>query len=430
MNPKGNARGGVLRWPEGVDSSSAVWLALMSLMLFALLLPFSSYVAALPLIQREWGLNNTQAGAIYSAYLAGYALSALLIIPLTDRVGPKYIFFASIMVSVVAHALFPLAAYGMTSAVVLRAVAGVGLVGIYMPGLRMISERFSEGGRGMAMGLFVTAFYGATAVSLAATGGLMAALEWRDAYLIMALAGGVSLPIAYFLLRNHDHVQQAQSSGRLDLGVLRDPRTRAFILGYTLHAAELYVARIWLPAFLTAILVARGIDSAQAAVTAATVGGIALAAGSVGPVMGGIMSDRWGRAPSAAAIFALSGACSLLIGWIGDFPLGIVVAVAVVYGWSIAADSSIYSTAVTEIADSDRLGSTMAVQAFLGFTGGFIGPIVVGGILDVAPESLKWGIGFSFVGLLAVAALVVLMRMPAETSVARAGVAGVPRSGE
>ena len=247
---------------------------------------------------------------------------------------------------------------------------------------------------------------------------------------LLALAGGVSLPIAYVLLRNHRHVQQAQSSGRLDLGVLRNPRTRAFILGYALHAAELYVARIWLPAFLTAILVARGIDSAQAAVTAATVGGIALAAGSVGPVMGGIISDRWGRAPSAAAIFALSGACSWLIGWMGDFPLGIVIAVAVVYGWSIAADSSIYSTAVTEVADSGSFGSTMAVQAFLGFMGGVIGPIVVGGILDVAPESLKWGIGFSFVGLLAFAALVALMRMPAETSVARAGVAGAPRSGD
>jgi hypothetical protein len=72
----------------------------------------------------------------------------------------------------------------------------------------------------------------------------------------------------------------------------------------------------------------------------------------------------------------------------------------------------------------------MAVQAFLGFMGGFIAPIVVGGILDVAPESLKWGIGFSFVGLLAVAALVALMRMPAETREARAGVAGAPRSGK
>ena len=74
---------------EGIGVQNVVWLFLMSLMLFILLLPFSSYVAALPLIQDEWGINNTQAGAIFSAYLAGFALAALLIIPLTDRLPPS-----------------------------------------------------------------------------------------------------------------------------------------------------------------------------------------------------------------------------------------------------------------------------------------------------------------------------------------------------
>ena len=49
---------------EGVDRRDAVWLALMSFALFILLLPISSYVAALSFIQDEWGLNNTQAGAV------------------------------------------------------------------------------------------------------------------------------------------------------------------------------------------------------------------------------------------------------------------------------------------------------------------------------------------------------------------------------
>lgn len=396
---------------EGVDVRSAVWLFMFSGMLFVLLLPFSSYVAALSFIQDEWDLNNTQAGAIYSAYLAGYAVSALFLIPLTDRFGARYILVGSTIISIVSHALFPLVAHGMASGAILRAMAGVGLVGVYMPGLRIISERFSASGRGMAMGMFVTAFYGANSASLAATGGLMAALEWRDAYLVMALASAASLPMAFLLMRNHQHVPTRESSGRLDLSVLKNRPARYFIMGYTLHAVELYAARIWLPAFLMAILVARGIDSAQAAVTAATVGGIALAAGSVGPVMGGIISDRWGRATSAMAIFGLSGACSWVIGWLGGFPMPVIVAVALVYGWAIAADSSIYSTAITEVADPAHLGSTMAVQAFLGFMGGVVGPIVVGGILDVSPESLKWGIGFSFVGMLSIIAVAGLIRL-------------------
>ena len=80
---------------KGMDIQRASWLFLMSSLLFVMLLPFSSYVAALSFIQEEWDLNNTQAGAIFSAYLAGYALSALLIIPMTDRFGSKYIFIGS-----------------------------------------------------------------------------------------------------------------------------------------------------------------------------------------------------------------------------------------------------------------------------------------------------------------------------------------------
>ena len=115
-------------------------------------------------------------------------------------------------------------------------------------------------------------------------------------------------------------------------------------------------------------------------------------------VVGGILSDRFGRATSAAAIFALSGAISWGIGWMTGFPWAVIIAVTVVYGWAIAADSAIYSTAITEVAEQGRLGSTLAVHSFLGFLGGVIGPIIVGGILDVAPESIGWGLGFSFVG--------------------------------
>ena len=84
---------------------------------------------------------------------------------------------------------------------------------------------------------------------------------------------------------------------------------------------------------------------------------------------------------------------------------------AVVYGWAIAADSAIYSTAVTEVSKSAQLGSTMAVQAFVGFMGGVVGPIVVGAILDLSPESIRWGLGFSVIGLLSLVAIAGLLRV-------------------
>ena len=392
----------------------------MCVMLTLLLLPFASYVAALPVITEEWGLSHARAGAVYSAYLAGYSVSALVVIPLTDRLGPKRVFLASAPLSVAAHMLFSQAADGMVSGMLLMGLAGVGLVGIYMPGLRIVSERFHSDGRGLAMGLYVTAYYAANSISLAGTGALMSALEWREAYLVTALASSAGVLLVYLLLRGHRDRPSGGSSGRLDLSALRNRPVRHFIVGYSLHAWELYAVRVWLPVFLVSVLVARGVDGDQAVVRAATVGGIALTAGALGPVAGGMISDRLGRAVSAMAIFGLSGALSWAIGWMGGFPWVVIVVVAVIYGWAISADSAIYTTAIAEAAKSAQLGSTMAVQAFLGFSGGVVGPVVVGAVLDATSES--WVVGFSSIGVISVAAIPVLLRVrsfrpePAPTS--------------
>ena len=396
-------------WAGTVRTRDILWLLVMSLMLSLSLLTFSSYIAALPLIQEEWGLTNTQSGAIFSAYLAGYAVSALFVIPLTDRLAPATVFTVSAVVTTSAGIAFPLVADDMYTASVLRVVSGLGLVGIYMPGLRIISERFAAAGKGAAMGFYVTAFYAANAISLSLTGALMARFEWRDAFLVLALVSALSIPLAYFATRGEKAQRSSTSTGLLNLKVIRNRTAGAFVLGYSLHAMELYAVRVWLPGLLAAVLIAGGEGTAQATVKAATVGGIALAAGSVGPIIGGVISDRFGRAQTAAAIFALSGVCSWVIGWTVGFPWPVVVGIAVVYGWAISADSSIYSTAITESTKSEDLGSMMALQAFLGFMGGVVGPILVGAVLDIFPEHLEWKMGFSAVGLMAVVSIPVLL---------------------
>jgi MFS family permease len=385
----------------------------MSMALFVLLLPISSYVAALSFIREEWGLNNAQAGAVYSAYLVGYAFSALFIVPLTDRFRPQNILGVSAVLSVAAHLLFPLVAHNVVVGVVLRAVAGVGLVGVYMPGLRVIAERFSGAGRGAAIGLFVTAQYAANAGSLAITGALMATLDWREAYLVVSMLSVAGLPLAYLLLRSRRGQPAANSSGRLDLSVLQNRPVRYLILGYSAHALTLFAVRVWLPGFLLASLIARGDDPGKAAAWAATIAGLAMMIGSSGPVAGGLISDRWGRAMSASAIVSLSAACSFAIGWTGGLPFATIMGLGVVYGWAIAADSAIYSTGITEVASPTQLGSTMAVQAFIGLLSGVAGPIAFGALLDLSPGARQWEIAFTALGLISVVAIAGMQRLRA-----------------
>ena len=104
------------------------WLAMISVVLVTALLPFSSFVAALSFIRDEWGLNNTQAGAVFSAYLAGYAVAALLVVPLTDRLPVVRVFVLSAITTVAASVLFELSktlfAYYLTNLSTLDLVYG------------------------------------------------------------------------------------------------------------------------------------------------------------------------------------------------------------------------------------------------------------------------------------------------------------------
>ena len=74
---------------SGAGWKSALWLGGISSALFLSLLPFSSYVASAPLIRDEWDLSNVEAALVFSAYLIGYAVSSVVLIPLADRLfGP------------------------------------------------------------------------------------------------------------------------------------------------------------------------------------------------------------------------------------------------------------------------------------------------------------------------------------------------------
>ena len=72
----------------------------MSAVLLLALLSFSSYAASLPFIREKWGLTNAQSGVVFSAYLAGYAVSSLALVPLTDRFPPFRILVAGVSLTV------------------------------------------------------------------------------------------------------------------------------------------------------------------------------------------------------------------------------------------------------------------------------------------------------------------------------------------
>src|SRR2546422_951125 len=237
----------------------------------------------------------------------------------------------------------------------------------------------ARGGR--AVGLYVAAFYLGGSLSFLATGLLLEPLGWRGAAAILGLIALLALPIAVASTRGIAHIPGERA--HLDLRVLRSAPLVRTIAAYTGHSWELFIVRAWLAAFLAAAFALRGTAPTEASATASQWAALMLALGVPGVFLGGWASDRVGRTKSALLYALASGAISIGFGTLLLAPWPALIAIGAIYGAIVAADSAVYSTAVTELAPQGRIGSAQAIQAVAGFGIGSIGPVVAGVTLDL-----------------------------------------------
>ena len=378
----------------------------LSATLALVLLPSQLPPPALPLLRTEWNASSAELGWVVSAYLLGYAAAVLVVLPLTDRVRPSRVIAIGALVTALANLGFAFAAHDVISASALRVVAGFGLAGVYMPGVRLVAQSSDPARRGRAVGLYVAAFYLGGSLSFLATGLLLEPFGWRGAALILGAIGLAALPVA--VISSRGIPETTGERAHLDLRVLRNPPLVRTIAAYVGHSWELFIVRAWLAAFLAAAFALRGLSPTDASATASQWAALLLALGVPGVFIGGWLSDRVGRT-RAAILYALgSGAISIGFGTMLFAPWPAIVAVGAIYGALVAADSAVYSTAVTELAPAARIGSAQALQAVAGFGIGSLGPVVAGIALDlgsgwVGPFLVAGTVGIATVLPLAVA---------------------------
>ena len=126
---------------------------------------------------------------------------------------------------------------------------------------------------------------------------------------------------------------------------------------------ELYAMWTWVPAFLRASLAPR--HAAAALVESASF--LVIGSGAVGCVLAGVLADRIGRTAVTSAAMAVSGTCCLLIGPLFAASPAVLLAVAVIWGASVVADSAQFSACVTELGDPRYLGTALTIQTCVGF---------------------------------------------------------------
>jgi MFS family permease len=119
-------------------------------------------------------------------------------------------------------------------------------------------------------------------------------------------------------------------------------------------------------------------------------------------VLGNEMAVRIGRQRWIMSVMLASMLVAAIVGFASAWGYGAATAICLLYNALIYADSSSLTAGTVGSADPQRRGAALAVHAMLGYGGGFIGPLVMGLILDaLGGESvLNWGIGFAHLAVI------------------------------
>jgi predicted MFS family arabinose efflux permease len=212
---------------------------------------FSLVPALLPQFIVSWSLSNAEAGWLAGMMSAGYMAAVLPLVALTDRMPARMIFLASSALN--ALSCFGIAfSDGLIPALIWRAVSGVAVAGMYMPGLRALTDGMAGASRARAAAWYTSSFtLGSSLSFLLGQAGLV--WDWRGAFVVSGALSVMGVLLAWEALRRMNTELPAErprgvpnfqrGSANRDVLVLT--------LGYTATIWGTAGLRQWIVVFLT-----------------------------------------------------------------------------------------------------------------------------------------------------------------------------------
>jgi MFS family permease len=335
------------------------WTAL-ALLSFALLLGMSLWFgmsAVAPQVAKQWHLTPSATAwltlAVQLGFVAGTLTSALLNLP--DVIRARYLFAICAFLGAAVNALLAWSVHSVTPAIVLRIATGIFLAGVYPPAMKIIATWFRTG-RGFALGVLVGALTLGKASPYLVNA--IGSSSWRINLTIasvLAVAGGLLV----LLLREGPYALPNQPFDFSQVTkVFANRGVRLANFGYFGHMWELYAMWTWAPAMFRAAMTPRLAEIASFVV---------IGSGAAGCIAAGQLADRIGRTVVASAAMAISGACCIIIGFLYGRSEYALLAIAIIWGASVVADSAQFSACVTELGDPRYIGTALTLQTCIGF---------------------------------------------------------------
>lgn len=359
------------------------------------------YPALLPALQAEWRLTNAGAGLIGGSFFGGYMATVPLLTALTDRIDARRIYALACALAVGGAVGFGVLAQGLWTGVVFQFIAGAGLAGTYMPGLKILSDHVEGPRQGRFIAFYTSTFGLGTSASLLLAGGVSVEYGWRIAFVLLA-AGPLLAALAVLGLLPA-RAPRPRRHASLVLGfraVLRRREVTAYAIGYAAHCWELFGVRSWMVAFLAFSASLQASDAALWGAAAA-----AAAINLLGPfasIYGNELAASGERKRVIRRIMLGSIVAAAAIGFTAPLPWIAVFLLFTVYFLLIMGDSAALTAGLIGAAPRRRRGTAMALHSFVGFGAGFVAPLMFGIMLDVgggAGSVVAWGLAFASLGL-------------------------------
>jgi MFS family permease len=369
--------------------------AVLFLTIVNLLNYFDRYIvqSVEPSITREFGLTNTQAGYVVSAFVLGYFVFSPIFGYLGDRFDRRRVMALGLLAWSAATAMTSWAG-SLTSFVVARILVGVGeacygaIVPVYLKG--RIADTL---GLNRALSIFYVAIPVGSALGYVAGGQIAAVYGWRTLFLLAALPG-ILLAFGFLLLRSdgleRSNAAQAGDTSGMVQGLQAIAKSRFLvlvILGYVLNTFTLNG--------VAAFVVRHGVNLGLSEATSATYfGSILVVTGLCGTLGGGFLASRLARGaadsvPCLIRFVAWSTLCAVpFLGacfMFNSVPLflgGCFLAELLIFAGVAPLNSVIVARAPVGFEAFTQGITIFAIQLF----GGFVGPVVIGAVADLSGD--------------------------------------------
>lgn len=315
----------------------------------------------------DFGLGSSALGHLSSAVQLGFILGTLAysLLALADRFSPSRVFMVSALLGAVANlAILFLLQSGIWGLLFLRFSTGFFLAGIYPVGMKIAADYFDKG-LGRSLGWLVGALVLGTAFPhLLKT--LGTGLDWSIVFVStsgLATAGGLLIG---FGVADGPYRKAGQ---RLNFKRIREifdaPKFRQAAFGYFGHMWELYAFWAFLPFLL------ENFSAEKAHINVPLWSFFLIAIGSIACVLAGILAEYWGAKKVALGALSISGLCCLIcpiFAIYGDqIPLVLTLIYLLVWGFSVIADSPLFSTLVAQNAKAEVKATALTMVNCMGF---------------------------------------------------------------